>query len=144
LTAEVEEVVWAFGHQSIQATHPTTLMITKDAHLSETGDCIIAVAADKSVADLSEDIKEALRKPDAQLIIQIEAGDLKEQISAHCSPKLTLTHPTDMVIRKSSFVCSRTLTIHADKVSSDLSRELVAKLKNADQTVKITLKVRTG
>ena len=31
----------------MQAIHPTTLMITRDADLSKQGDCIIAVAADK-------------------------------------------------------------------------------------------------
>ncbi len=29
-------------------------MFTKEKHLSKTGDCIVAVAADKAVADLSQ------------------------------------------------------------------------------------------
>ncbi|MBM4400405.1 MAG: DUF371 domain-containing protein, partial [Crenarchaeota archaeon] len=58
------------------------------------------------------------------------------------SPQLTLSHPTDMVIRKSDYVCNRTLAVHADKAAQDLSRELVEKLRNPQQKVKITLIAR--
>ena len=53
-------------------------MFTKDKHVSKNGDCIVAVAADKSVADLSAEFKEKLRKPNAKLTITIEAGGFKE------------------------------------------------------------------
>ncbi len=49
-------------------------MFTKEKHLSKTGDCIIAVAADKSAGDLSQAFKDNLRKPNAKLTIIIEAG----------------------------------------------------------------------
>jgi len=52
---------------------------------------------------------------------------------------LILTHPTDMVIRKSDYICNRTLAIRADKSANDLPRELVEKLKNPRQKVNITL-----
>ena len=136
---ETRENIVAFGHENIQAVHPSTLMFTKEKHLSKTGDCIIAVAADKAVADLSEKFKEKLKKPNAKLTIIIEAGGLTETINAFGSPKLILTHPTDMVIRKSDYISDRTLAIHADKSSNDLPRELVEKLKNPQQKVNITL-----
>jgi hypothetical protein len=44
-----------------------------------------------------------------------------------------------MVIRKSDYVCSRTLAINADKAAVDLSKTIVAALKNREQNVKITL-----
>lgn len=116
-------------------------MFTKEEDLSETGDCIVAVAADKAVANLSPQFKDALRKPNAKLTITFKVDGLHEQIIAFGSPKLILTHPTDMVIRKSNYICSRTLAIHADKAAIDLSRELVQKLKRAKQKVKITLSV---
>ena len=118
-------------------------MFTKDKHLSETGDCIIAVAADKAVADLSAEFKDKLRKPNAKLTILIEADDLKEQINAFGSPKLILSHPTDMVVRKSDYICNRTLAIRADKASNDLPREFIEKLKDPKQEVKITLIVES-
>ena len=132
------EIVWAFGHENVQAIHPTTLMFTKDVNVSKNGDCIVAVAADKSVAELNVELKEALRKPNAKLTITIEAGGLTERITASSSPNLILNHPTDMVIRKSSYVCNRTLAICADKASNDLSRELIEKLKDPKQKVKVT------
>jgi hypothetical protein len=138
-TSEVKEVISARGHENILATHKTTLEFTKDAHLSKKGDCIVAVAADKTLEDLSDEFKKKLRKPNAKLTILIQAGDLDEQVNAQGSPKLLLTHPTDMVVRKSDYVGNRTLAVHADKAAKDLSRSLVEKLKNPRQTVKITL-----
>ncbi len=137
----VSEVITARGHPNIQAIHPTTLMFTKDRHLSRNGDCVIAVAADKALADLGAEFKEQLRNPTAKITINIEVEDLKDEIRAVGSPKLCLCHTTDVVIRKSDYTCTRTLAIHADKASSDLSRELVEKLKNPKNLAKISITV---
>jgi hypothetical protein len=136
------EVVFGYGHQNIRATHRTTLEFTKDKHLSKKGDCIIAVAADKALADLSPQFRANLRKPNAKLTILIEADGIAEQVLACGSQQLILSHPTDAIIRKSDYICSRTLAVGADKAANDLPRELVQKLKNPDQKVKITLIVR--
>jgi len=139
----LNEVISGFGHVNIQATHHSTLEFTRDTHVSRNGDCILVVSADKAPADLSAEFKEALRKPHAQLIITVEAGEVSEQVQAEGSPHLVLSHPTEMVIRKSEYASDRTLAVHADKAAKDLSRELVAKLQNPRQTVKITLEVCT-
>jgi hypothetical protein len=139
----IEEQILAFGHPNIQATHPTTLMITKDVDVSKKGDCIVALSADKSVADLSVQFKEALRKPDAKVTVTIQADESRIEITAFGSSKLCLCHPTDVVIRKSDYVCTRTLAVSADKSSIDLPRQLVEKLQNPKQTVKITLTVES-
>ena len=133
------EIIRALGHANIQATHPTTLMFTKDKRLTQTGDCVTAVAADKATADLSEEFKEKLKNPNAKLTILIEADGIKEQINASGSPKLILSHPTDIVVRKSGYICNRTLEINADKASKDLPRALLEKLKDPRKEVKITL-----
>jgi len=138
-TAEVRETIFGYGHENVQATHKTTLEFTKDTQLSKKGDCIVAVAADKALADLNAEFKEKLRKPHTKLTIIIEADGIIEQVNAYGSPKLILTHPTDIVIRKSDYVCSRTLAVNADKAALDLSRDFVKKLKNPKQKVKITL-----
>ena len=140
--SEKREAIVGYGHKNVQATHKTTLEFTKDTHLSKKGDCIVAVAADKALTDLSAEFKENLRKPHAKLTILIEADGITDQVNAHGSPQLILTHPTDIVIRQSDYVCNRTYAIHADKAAQDLSRELVEKLKNPKQKVKITLIVR--
>ena len=139
---EMTEIVFAYGHRNIQATHKSTLEITREAQLSKKGDCIIAVSAEKAVADLSQEFKEKLREKNARINMLIEAGEVAEVVNAFGNPRLILTHPTEMVVRKSSYVCSRTLAIQADKAAWELSREFVERLRNPKQKVKITLTVK--
>jgi hypothetical protein len=140
---QTREIINALGHENIQAIHTTTLMFTKEKHLSQTGDCIAAVVADKSVTDLSPEFKQKLKNPNAKLTILMEADGLKQKIIASGSPNLILSHSTDMVVRRSGYICSRTLAIHADKASSDLPREFIEKLKDPKLQVKITLTVES-
>jgi len=139
---EVTEIILGYGHENIQATHKTTFEITKEAQLSRRGDCIIAVSANKTMTDFSSEFKENLRKEKAKIMILIEAGDSVEVVNAFGSSRLILTHPTNMVVRKSNYICNRTLAIQADKAACDLSRKLAEKLRNPKQKVKITLTVR--
>ena len=140
-SSESKESVLGFGHKNILATHKTTLELTKDKNLSKKGDCIVMSNANKALADLGAEFKANLRKLNAKLTILIEAGKIMDQVNAYGSPQLVLTHSTDMVIRKSEYIDNRTLAIHADKAARDLSRNLVEKLKNPRQKVKITLAV---
>lgn len=139
---EVTEIILGYGHENIQATHKTTFEVTKEAQLSRRGDCIIAVSANKTMTDFSSEFKENLHKEKAKIMILIEAGDAAEVVNAFGSPRLILTHRTDMVVRKSNYICNRTLAIQADKAACDLSRKLAEKLRNPKQKVKITLTVR--
>jgi hypothetical protein len=136
---KIVEVIQAFGHPNIVSSHPTTIMFTKERQVTKRGDCIVAVDADKSVADLSAEFKDALRQPNAKLTIQLEVDGLMGQINAYGSPELTLNHPNDLVIRKSEFISDRTLAIKADKSSGDLSEAVVEKLRNPKQKVTLTL-----
>ncbi len=135
------EVIHAQGHENILSTNKTTFEITKDTHLTKRGDCIIAINADKAAVDLSQEFKNALRSENARLTITIETDTEKEIVNASGSPQLTLTHLTDLVVRKSNCFCNRTLAIHADKAAKDLSKTLVKKLQNPKQTVIIALTV---
>ena len=139
---QLKEIIRGFGHRNIKAIHPSTIMLTKDKHLSQTGDCIVTVAADKAIADLSPEFKDKLRKQNAKLTILIETEDLIEEIHASGSPKLILSHPTDIVVRKSDYICNRTLAINADKASKDLARAFVEKLKDREE-IKITFIVES-
>jgi hypothetical protein len=139
---EITETVMAYGHRLIQATHWATFEFTKERHLTIKGDCIIAVRANKACVDLGKEFKEAARNPEATITITIEAGGIKETIQAKGDPRLSFAHPTDIVVRKSRYVCSRTLAVKADKAASDISRSLVAKLRNPDQKVIVTLTVK--
>ena len=122
------------GHKNITATHKTTLEITKEDYLTPTGDCIVGVNIDKSMADFSEGIREKIRSSD-KIIIEIVVGDLKETIIGKGHNDLILNHPTDIVIRKSSFICPRTLMINADKSAKELTREIVEKLKKGEDLI---------
>jgi len=136
-------IVFARGHENIQATHRITFEITKESTLTKRGDCIIAVGATKGAADLPLGFKDVARSDGAQMTITIEAGELKEVVSARGSPRLLFTHPTDLVVRKSNYVCGRTLAIRADKAASDLSRKLIEKIRSSDQKIRITLAVES-
>ncbi len=140
---EITEIIVARGHKNIQAMHQKTIEITKEEHLSRKGNCIIAVSADKALADLSPTFKKSLRIENARLTVMIEAGGIAETVNAYGSPQLPQTDSTEMVIRKSEYISGRTLAIRADKAAADLSRRLVKRLRNPEQTVKITLTVRT-
>ena len=137
----VTTIILARGHEHIQATHKTTFEITKETALTKLGDCIIAVEATKGAADLPLEFKKAARKKNAQIIITIEAGELTEVVRSRGSPRLLFTHPKDLVIRKSSYVCGRTLAIRADKAAGELSSKFVEKIKDPNQRIKITLAV---
>jgi hypothetical protein len=139
---ESTEVITARGHENISATHETTLEVTKQALLSRRGTCIIAVEADKAIDDLSLEFKKNLRRDHARIVIRVEAGELAETITACGDPRLILVHPTDIVIRKGDYICNRTLAVHADKSACELSKELVKRLQNSRQIVRISLTVR--
>jgi hypothetical protein len=140
---EKKEAIHAYGHENILATNRTTFEITKEEHLTRKGNCIVAVSADKGLNDLSAEFKEAVRKDGVKLTILIEAEGVTDVVNALGNSMLILNHPADMVVRKSGFACSRTLAVHADKAACDLSRELVNKLKNPQQRVRVTLIVKT-
>ncbi|MEM1550527.1 MAG: DUF371 domain-containing protein [Candidatus Bathyarchaeia archaeon] len=138
---EIEEIE-AFGDPLIRATHISTFEVTREWHLTERGDCIIAVGANKAAKDLNERFKEIARRADSEIIIFIEICGLRETIKAYGSPNLTFTHPTDIVVRKSSYTCGRTVAIRADKAARDLSRDLIRELRRSREPVKITLLAR--
>jgi len=135
------ETIHAHGHENIQSTNRTTFEITKETFLTKRGDCIVAVGSTKGAVDLSPEFKEAARSEDSRIRITIEANDQVEVINAWGSPRLSFTHLTDSVVRKSEYVCGRTLAIRADKAAKDLSKKLVEKLHSPDQKVKITMTV---
>lgn len=135
------EVVNAFGHRNIKATHKTTFEITKERELSVRGDCIVAVSADKGFPDFRPEFKELLRMDGAKLKVQIKVDGIVETVSAFGSSRLILAHPTNLVVRKSEYICGRTLAVRADKAARDFSRDLVARLQNPAQRVQIFLTV---
>ncbi|MBN2013858.1 MAG: DUF371 domain-containing protein [Candidatus Altiarchaeota archaeon] len=134
------ERISALGHRNVSARHETTFEVTKEKHLTPRGDCIISVSADKAFPELSEEFKKTLRGDDTVLEITISCAGLSEKVIAHGSCDLQLSHPTDLVVRRSSFICERTLAIRADKAAIDFNRELVKSLSE-NNPVEIELRI---
>ena len=106
-----------------------TIEITKESHLTPQGDCIVGVNATSSCADLPEDLKNKLKDPNIMVTFSISVGDHEFLIKGMGHPDLILTHPNDIVIRKSNFICPRTLAVKCDKASDLLPREMVSLLQ---------------
>jgi hypothetical protein len=138
------EVLYARGHVNVQLTHKTTFQITKELFLSKRGDCVIAVGATKGATDLSPQFRETARHKKAQITVIIEIGNLEEVVKAQGNARLMFTHPNDLVVRKSRYVCGRTLAVNADKAACDFSRKLAERLQNPEQRVKVTLIAETA
>ncbi len=134
-------VFFARGHGNISATHRTTLEFTKKPEVGPGGTCIVGVRSDLSCADLPESFKSALRSG-KRVRITISAGPFREAVTGFGSPRLELSHPEDIVIRKSGFVDSRTLCIFADKSASELSRELAEVLRDPGTKIKVVLEIQ--
>ena len=120
------------GHENIRSNHKRTIEITKESHLTPRGDCIVGVNANSSCADLPPLLKEKLRDPKAQVRITILVDDHEFTISGKGHPDLILTHAEDIVIRKSDFLCPRTLAIKCDNASDQIPREMIRLLQNPE------------
>jgi len=126
----VAEEVSFRGHAMVRATHGNTIEITTEEHLTPSGDCIVGVGAAKGLAHLLPATKDALRSDAARVRLTIIAPGGEFSFFARGSKDLSFENPTDMVIRKSGFVCGRTLAIHAESAAIEIPRGLVATLKS--------------
>lgn len=136
------ETFKALGHPNIRASHATTLMVTREPELTTRGDCVVAVSAEKGLRDIDPKVKEAIRSLDARVSLILEAYGLAFAATGRGDPSLTLSHPTDMVARKSHYICERTLMIGADKAACNIEPNLLGLLQSSACTVKITLVVK--
>ena len=122
----------AKGHENVLSLHKSTFEITKDKDLSLSGDCIIGLDIDKSMDDFPEEFKEKLANDDTKVIVELKTPNASDTIEGYGHHDLTLSHPTDIVCRKSTFVCSRTLMIKSNKAAIDLNRDLIKDLANGE------------
>ena len=129
------------GHENIRSNHKTTIEITKESHLTPRGDCIVGVNATSSCADLPQELKDKLKNSDAKVTFSIRVKDHEFIVDGKGHPDLTLTHSEDIVIRKSDFVCPRTLAVKCDKASDLLPRDLVLLLQNPETKGTFTITV---
>ncbi|MBP5785089.1 MAG: DUF371 domain-containing protein [Methanobrevibacter sp.] len=124
--------IMAKGHENVLSLHKSTFEITKDKDLTLSGDCIIGLDIDKSMEDFPKEFKEKLANDDTKVIVELKTPNASDTIEGFGHHDLSLSHPTDIVCRKSTFVCSRTLMIKSDKAAIDLNRDLIADLANGE------------
>jgi hypothetical protein len=129
-TAMVQDEVIFYGHPNVQSLHAKTIEITKDDHLTLRGDCIIGIRADKACADLDEALKHKLRSNSAIVRIEVIVGTESFLMTGVGDPRLNLSSPHDIVIRKTNFVCPRTMSVRSDKASLEVPRKMVKMLQD--------------
>ncbi len=132
--------ITAHGHPALRGTHRTTLEVTMEEHLTARGDCIVGVAATAGCADFPAPLKAAIQAGKT-FQVRLSAGSLTEDFTGQGHRDLPLTHPTDIVFRKSSFTCPRTALINCTKAARDLDPHFVSLLKDPSQLLNITLEV---
>lgn len=138
----VSEVIHAWGHAKIRATHATTLEVTKESQLTHRGNCIIGVSASKAARDLSQELRNLAQNDSATICLTLKAGNLSETITGRGHPGLSLDHPTDLVVRRSAYACSRTIMLRADKASLDLSRDFVRVIRDPNAEITVILQAQ--
>ena len=90
---------------------------------------MIAVKATKGLTEMSSEFKRLCRNDEARIQVELCAAGIQEVIQGRGDHLLRLTHPTEMVGRKSSYISDRTFMIHADRAACDIDRNLVSVLK---------------
>jgi hypothetical protein len=130
---KITEIIHCHGHKNIRALHKSTFEITKEADLSLNGDCIIAVDADIGAADLSPEFYDVISRDGTILITTLYCDGVTAIIRSEGCRGITLTHETDLVWRRSTFLCPRTISVRSDHIACQLPRELIKKLQNEEE-----------
>ncbi|MEO9319349.1 MAG: DUF371 domain-containing protein [Nitrososphaera sp.] len=126
----VEDEVVFFGHPNVRCFHARTIEITKHEHLSLRGDCIAGVRANKACSDLSDQLKNRLRRDESFVKLELVVENEVWLVGGKGHRELSLEHTADIVTRTSSFICPRTLCIACDSGSASIPRRLVQKLQS--------------
>ena len=129
------------GHKNVTSNHKSTFEITKDSQIGIQADCIIGTDMDKSMLDFPDEFKKLVANSNIKITVILDTENGHDEIIGFGHEDLTLTHPTDIVCRKSDYICSRTLMIKANKSARELDDKLIEDLKNEklmDVTIKLT------
>jgi hypothetical protein len=141
---EAQEIIRCRGHPLVLGTHPTTFEVTCEDYLSKNGNCIVGIAAEKGCAGLSPAFKYVLTHNDAVLITLLECDGVSVTIRSQGSSQFLLDNLTDMVWRKSTFICGRTIGIMSDRVALTLPRDLMIRLARGNEMVVTLTATRPG
>lgn len=134
------EKIFAYGHENILCTHNTTIELTKENCLTKRGNCILGINASKACNDLNDGLKKILKKG-RKLKITIKTNQFTDTFYGYGNKDLTLMDKSDIVFRKSEFICGRTLLINCTKSSHELNRELVQEISSFHNKFSLTFEI---
>lgn len=126
----MQEEITFRGHPNVSCLHKSTLEITTQPDLTPKGDCIIGVSASKGCSRLHTTVKRNLIKDECVVRMQLIVEPYTIEIVGETNSNLLLTHPHDIVIRKSNYIDTRTLSIKCNMSSADVPHQMVCLLKN--------------
>ena len=129
------------GHKNIRSNHQKTIEITKEQNVTPSGDCIVGVGASAACADIPDDLRGALQNSRSHVLITFNVGKYEFAVHGRGHEGLVLSHKDDIVIRKSDFVCPRTMSVECDKASDMLPREMVRLLQDPDTVGTMTIQI---
>jgi hypothetical protein len=120
-----EEYITAYGHPNVTATHRTTFEVTKEGSFHVQAIALLRWMQIRVPGILSRRFRDVLQHPKSRLDTTIRCGPYEVHVSSRGDPALSLTHVTDLVWRRSSFTCDRTVGICSDYTACDLPREMI-------------------
>lgn len=135
------ETIHCRGHKNVTGIHRSTFEITKEPEISKKGTCIIGVSSDKGAKDLSNEFKRILADDRSELTTVFEVEGFRFDVRSTGSEGITLEHETDIVWRRSAFVCGRTIGIYSDCTATLIPRDIIEKIQG-DAEIKVTLTAR--
>ena len=141
---EAQDIVYCRGHPLVLGSHPTTFEVTREDYLTKKGNCIIGIASDKGCSELSTSFKHVIAHDDAILLTRLSCDGVTVEVRSRGSSLMTLDHPTDMVWRRSSFVCGRTIGIMTDYVAATLPKPLIMNLIEGKEMIASLTAIRPG
>ncbi len=137
------ERLLCWGHKNVLSEHRTTLEITKDRHLTKNGECILGIGIESPDFLLSSRLISLIQQG-KQVDVHLKAGPYTDSFHGFGHKDLALTHPTDLVFRKSEFICNRTVLIRCTKASEDINRQLVKYLQDPAHYLEVEFRVSEG
>ena len=135
-------IITAYGHPNLLATHRTTWQLTKEDHLSTSGDCIIGVRSSIGLDELPSWLADHLKKG-KEIDIELSSSIFRYLGRASGHHDLNLSDAVDMVFRRSSFISDRTIAINSSFVARDLPREMITHLQSPDAELKIKISIHS-
>jgi hypothetical protein len=136
--ATLKQEFRAWGHPLISALNGRKLTITRDDKVHD--DSVIAIRSELAAADLTDDIKQALKER-KRISLHLRTAGAQERIDAFGSFKMRLDDRENLILTKSDFVDSATAGVRSNKAAADLLRDLVALLRDDDQEIELLIRV---